>query len=87
MARGPKAAAAALFASDRVNSRRFWQRRVAYPAYVDALVEQGYEGYMNWEFCHPALQEGAPAGSRTSHGRPGLRWSTWAAFARRRRPG
>jgi sugar phosphate isomerase/epimerase len=41
---------------------RFWQRRVAYPAYVDALVEQGYAGYMNWEFCHPAMQDGAPAG-------------------------
>jgi sugar phosphate isomerase/epimerase len=41
---------------------RFWQRRVAYPAYVDALVEQGYGGYINWEFCHPAMQNGAPAG-------------------------
>jgi sugar phosphate isomerase/epimerase len=41
---------------------RFWERRVAYPAYVDALVEQGYGGYMNWEFCHPARQDGAPVG-------------------------
>ena len=41
---------------------RFWQRKVAYPAYVEALVASGYEGYMDWEFCHPAKENGKPAG-------------------------
>lgn len=40
----------------------FWGRRVAYPAYVDALVASGYKGYMNWEFCHPGLENGKPVG-------------------------
>lgn len=35
----------------------FWTRRVAYPAYVDALVASGYEGYMDWEYCHPAPEK------------------------------
>src|SRR5262249_16053525 len=41
---------------------RFWGRQVVYPAYVDALVATGYRGYMNWEFCHPAAQDGKPVG-------------------------
>jgi sugar phosphate isomerase/epimerase len=41
---------------------RFWQRRVAYPAYVDALIANGYQGYINWEFCHPAIESDRPAG-------------------------
>jgi len=40
----------------------FWGRQVAYPAYVDALVSAGYQGYMDWEFCHPASENGRPAG-------------------------
>ena len=40
----------------------FWGRQVAYPAYVDALVANGYRGYMNWEFCHPGWQNGKPVG-------------------------
>jgi sugar phosphate isomerase/epimerase len=40
----------------------FWGRQVAYPAYVDALVAAGYTGYLDWEFCHPALENGRPAG-------------------------
>jgi sugar phosphate isomerase/epimerase len=40
----------------------FWGRKVAYPAYVDALVANGYRGYMNWEFCHPGLENGKPVG-------------------------
>ena len=36
--------------------------RVAYPAYVEALVASGYEGYIDWEFCHPAMENGKPAG-------------------------
>jgi len=41
--------------------QNFWGRKVAYPAYVDALVALGYDGYFNWEFCHPALENGKPA--------------------------
>jgi len=40
----------------------FWGRRVAYPAYVDALVAAGFTGYLDWEFCHPAIENGRPAG-------------------------
>jgi len=42
--------------------KHFWGRRVAYPAYVDALVASGYEGYIDWEFCHPARKDGRTAG-------------------------
>jgi sugar phosphate isomerase/epimerase len=45
----------------------FWGRQVAYPAYVDALVASGYQGYMNWEFCHPGLQNGNPVGIEYVH--------------------
>ncbi len=41
--------------------RGFWGRKVAYPAYVKALVAAGYQGYIDWEFCHPARQHGRPA--------------------------
>lgn len=47
--------------------KHFWGRQVAYPAYVDALVESGYQGYMNWEFCHPAMENGQPAGIEYIH--------------------
>jgi sugar phosphate isomerase/epimerase len=40
----------------------FWGRKVAYPAYVRALVAAGYDGYIDWEFCHPARSNGRPAG-------------------------
>jgi sugar phosphate isomerase/epimerase len=40
----------------------FRGRQVAYPAYVDALVAHGYRGYMNWEFCHPGMENGKPVG-------------------------
>jgi len=40
----------------------FWGRKVAYPAYVAALMASGYEGYIDWEFCHPAMENGKPAG-------------------------
>jgi sugar phosphate isomerase/epimerase len=40
----------------------FWGRKVAYPAYVAALVKNGYTGFMNWEYCHPAKRNGADAG-------------------------
>ncbi len=42
--------------------KRFWGRQVAYPAYLDALVSASYQGYVDWEFCHPALHDGQPAG-------------------------
>jgi sugar phosphate isomerase/epimerase len=42
--------------------KHFWGRQVAYPAYVDALVSHGYQGYVDWEFCHPAMDNGSPAG-------------------------
>ena len=45
----------------------FWGREVAYPAYVDALVASGYRGYMNWEFCHPGLENRKPVGINYVH--------------------
>jgi sugar phosphate isomerase/epimerase len=47
--------------------KHFWGRQVAYPAYVDALVKAGYQGYVDWEFCHPALKDGRPAGIEYVH--------------------
>ena len=47
--------------------RRFWGRKVAYEAYVDALVAAGYRGYIDWEFCHPAMENGRPAGIEYIH--------------------
>ena len=41
---------------------RFWGRKVAYPAYFEALASIGYQGYINWEFCHPAIENGKFAG-------------------------
>ena len=52
--------------------KQFWGRQVAYPAYVDALVASGYQGYMDWEFCHPGLENGKPVGIEYVHGR--RRW-------------
>ncbi len=42
--------------------KQFWGRKVAYPAYVEALIANGYDGYIDWEFCHPAMENGQPAG-------------------------
>lgn len=42
-------------------------RQVAYPAYVEALVASGFDGFMNWEFCHPAVEDGKPAGRDYVH--------------------
>src|SRR5947209_3744494 len=47
--------------------RGFWGRKVAYPAYVSALVESGYQGYIDWEFCHPARENGKLAGIEYVH--------------------
>jgi sugar phosphate isomerase/epimerase len=35
---------------------------VGYGPYVDALVASGFDGFMNWEFCHPAMQYGRRTG-------------------------
>lgn len=45
----------------------FWGRQVAYPAYVDALLANGYTGHMNWEYCHPAKRNGVTAGTEYVH--------------------
>ena len=45
----------------------FWGRQVAYPDYVAALVESGYDGFMNWEYCHPAKRNGQHAGIEYVH--------------------
>jgi sugar phosphate isomerase/epimerase len=47
--------------------KHFWGRQVAYPAYVDALVSSGYQGYIDWEFCHPAMENRKPAGIEYVH--------------------
>jgi sugar phosphate isomerase/epimerase len=36
--------------------------KVGYEAFVDALVAASFDGFMNWEFCHPAMQFGQRAG-------------------------
>ena len=40
---------------------------IAYGPYVDALIKSGYEGYMSWEFCHPAIENGEHAGIEYVH--------------------
>jgi len=45
----------------------FWGRKTAYPAYVEALVESGFEGCVDWEYCHPATENGRPAGIEYVH--------------------
>ena len=45
----------------------FGDRKAAYASYVDALVESGYKGFMNWEFCHPAKENDRPAGIEYVH--------------------
>jgi sugar phosphate isomerase/epimerase len=47
--------------------RQFWGRKVVYPAYFEALAASGYGGFVNWEFCHPALENGKPAGIEYVH--------------------
>lgn len=47
--------------------KQFWGRQVAYPAYIDALVASGFQGYVDWEFCHPALENGTPTGIEYVH--------------------
>jgi len=42
-------------------------RKVAYGPFVDALIESGYKGFMNWEFCHPAIENGERVGIEYVH--------------------
>jgi len=44
------------------NGRLVSTHETGYEAFVHALVKAGYDGFMNWEFCHPAMQFGARAG-------------------------
>lgn len=46
---------------------RFWGRKVAYPAYFEALAACGYQGFLDWEFCHPAMENGRFAGIEYVH--------------------
>jgi len=40
-----------------------WQPvRVNFPVFIKALKESGYNGYMDFEFCHPAVDNHQPAG-------------------------
>ena len=41
---------------------KFWGRKTPYPEYIEALVAAGFDGYMNWEYCHPATSNGKIAG-------------------------
>jgi sugar phosphate isomerase/epimerase len=50
----------------------FWGRQVAYPAYVEALVASGFQGCLDWEFCHPAMEKGKPAGIDYVHEQTGM---------------
>jgi sugar phosphate isomerase/epimerase len=45
----------------------FWGRKVAYPAYFEALAAARYEGFLDWEFCHPAMEHGRFAGIEYVH--------------------
>jgi sugar phosphate isomerase/epimerase len=47
--------------------RHFWGRKVAYPAYFEALAAFGYGGFLDWEFCHPAMENGRHAGIEYVH--------------------
>ena len=60
--------------------KQFWGRQVAYPAYVEALVSSGYQGYMDWEFCHPALENGSPAGIEYVHEQTGMAFEYLSAM-------
>ena len=41
--------------------------KTGYGPYVNALVASGYNGFMNWEFCHPALKFGRRVGIEYVH--------------------
>lgn len=39
-----------------------YRETVNYPVFIKTLKESGYNGYMNYEFCHRALENHQPAG-------------------------
>jgi len=39
-----------------------YRETVNYPVFIKVLKESGYNGYMNYEFCHQALENHQPAG-------------------------
>ena len=39
-----------------------YRETVNYPVFIKVLKESGYNGYMNYEFCHRALENHQPAG-------------------------
>jgi len=67
----------------------FWGRQVAYPAYLEALAAAGYRGYVDWEFCHPAMEHGEPAGIDYVHRQTALAFEYLSAVraAAQRRAG
>jgi hypothetical protein len=60
--------------------KQFWGRQVAYPAYVDELVSSGYRGYIDWEYCHPAKENGKPAGIDYVHNQTRLAFEYLSAL-------
>ena len=55
------------FERDDDGQVRLMGEEVAYGPFVKALIESGYEGFMNWEFCHPAMENGQRAGIEYVH--------------------
>jgi sugar phosphate isomerase/epimerase len=55
------------FERDDEGHARLMGEGVAYGPFVKALIESGYEGFMNWEFCHPAMENGQRAGIEYVH--------------------
>ncbi len=55
------------FERDDDGQVRLMGQGVAYGPFVKALIDSGYEGFMNWEFCHPAMENGQRAGIEYVH--------------------
>jgi sugar phosphate isomerase/epimerase len=49
-----------------------WDHGVAYAEYVAALVKAGYSGFINWEYCHPAMADGKRQGIEHVHAQGAL---------------
>ncbi len=45
-----------------------WERQIAYADYVNALVRAGFNGFMDWEYCHPAMADWETRKPGTSDG-------------------
>jgi sugar phosphate isomerase/epimerase len=44
-----------------------WEHGIAYAEYVAALVGAGFQGFIDWEYCHPAMENGRRAGIEHVH--------------------